>query len=194
MSFVHLHVHSCYSLLDGAIKIDDLVKTALSMGMPAVALTDHGQMYGLWNFYNAATAQGLKPILGVEAYVTNLDHASRDQNEVRSHLTLLAKDMTGYRNLCKLISLANIEGFYNRPRVDYALLSQFSQGLYALSGCLQGEIPRALASGKQAEARAAAERYAKIFPDSFYLEVQENSLPRQSIANKALLELGRQMG
>ncbi|MDR1657143.1 MAG: DNA polymerase III subunit alpha [Deltaproteobacteria bacterium] len=191
MSFVHLHVHSCYSLLDGAIKINDLVKTAKSMDMPAVALTDHGQMLGLWNFYKAAVKEGIKPILGVEAYVTNQKLQNRDQNEVRHHLVLLAKNLTGYQNLCRLISTANIEGFYYKPRVDVDLLAQYSEGLIALSGCLQGEIPKALLAGREDEAQAAAQRYASIFPDSFYLELQENRLPPQAIANQALVDLAK---
>ncbi|MDR2443304.1 MAG: DNA polymerase III subunit alpha [Deltaproteobacteria bacterium] len=194
MSFVHLHVHSCYSLLDGAIKIKDLVKTTKAMGMSAVALTDHGQMFGIWSFYNAAVKEGIKPILGVEAYVTNRSISSRDQTETRHHLVLLAKNLTGYRNLCQIISTANIEGFYNRPRVDIPLLRRHSEGLIALSGCLQGEIPKALVSGREAEAKMAAERFAEIFPNSFYLEVQENLLPAQSIANQALAHLAKTTG
>ncbi|MDR2301798.1 MAG: PHP domain-containing protein, partial [Deltaproteobacteria bacterium] len=150
MSFVHLHVHSCYSLLDGAIRLNDLVKTAKDMGMPAVALTDHGQMFGLWKFFAEAKKVGIKPILGVEAYVTTLGRASRDKNETRHHLTLLAQNLTGYHNLCRMISLANIEGFYYKPRVDYELLSRYSEGVFALSGCMQGEVPMAVLSGNKA--------------------------------------------
>jgi DNA polymerase-3 subunit alpha len=194
MSFVHLHVHSCYSLLDGAIRIEELVNTAKYMGMPAVALTDHGQMFGIWKFYNAAVKVGIKPILGVETYVTNMGRQSRDKNEVRHHLTLLSQNIEGYHNLCRMISLANIEGFYNRPRVDYELLKKYSGGVIALSGCLQGEIPRAILSGRYDEAKLAAEKLAGIFTDRFYLEIQENGLSHQAIANKSLVDLSKETG
>ncbi|MDR1546105.1 MAG: DNA polymerase III subunit alpha [Deltaproteobacteria bacterium] len=194
MSFVHLHVHSCYSLLDGAIKIPELVEAAAAMGMPAVALTDHGQMLGLWSFYKTAKAKGVKPILGVEAYVARQGRKSRDPSEKRFHLTLLAQDLTGYRNLCRLISLANMEGFYYKPRIDLEILEECAQGLVALSGCLQGEIPQAILSNRPEEARAAAERYARILPGRFYLELQENGIAEQALANQALVEMARSMG
>ena len=138
MSFVHLHVHSCYSLLDGAIRLKDLVSTAEAMGMPAVAITDHGQMFGLWNIHKQALKTGGKPILGVEAYVTNMGRRSRDQSEIRHHLVLLAKNLEGFRNLWRMISVANVEGIYNKPRIDLELLGSHRGGLIALSGCLQG--------------------------------------------------------
>ncbi|MDR2366854.1 MAG: DNA polymerase III subunit alpha [Deltaproteobacteria bacterium] len=194
MSFVHLHVHSCYSLLDGAIRINDLVKTAKDMGMPAVALTDHGQMFGLWNFYKAAVKAGIKPILGVEAYVTTNGRETRDKNEIRYHLTLLAENLTGFHNLCRMISLANVEGFYHKPRVDYDLLTKYSGGVLALSGCLQGEVPRAILSNRPDEAKKIAEGLAGIFPGRFYLEIQENGLPHQALANKGLANLAKETG
>ncbi|MDR1045995.1 MAG: DNA polymerase III subunit alpha [Candidatus Adiutrix sp.] len=195
MSFVHLHVHSCYSLLDGAIKIKDLVNTAKSMDMPAVALTDHGQMFGILPFYQAAREVGIKPILGVEAYVSSGSRRARDQNEMRHHLVLLAENLEGYRNLCRLVSRANIEGFYYRPRMDKELLRQYKQGVIALSGCLQGELPWLLLHRQgSAEAVRAAEEYAAIFKDRFYLELQSNGLPEQAEANRGLVEISRKLG
>ncbi len=193
MSFVHLHVHSCFSLLDGAMKINDLVNTAKAMGMPAVALTDHGQMFGALSFYKAAHGAGVKPILGVEAYVT-ADRRRRDPGDERHHLILLAEDLEGYRNLCRLVSRANIEGFYYRPRMDKELLARHSQGIIALSACLSGEVPWLLLNRGEAEARRAAEEYAAIFPDRYYLEVQHNGLPEQAEANRGLAGLARKMG
>lgn len=194
MSFVHLHVHSCYSLLDGAIKLPELLKAAESFGMPAVAVTDHGQMFGIWAFKKAAANSPVKPIYGVEAYVTNLSLTSRDPNEVRHHLVLLAKNMEGYRNLCRLVSIANVEGFYNKPRMDLELVRKHSEGLIALSACLQGEIPRALLSGRYDDAKFAAERLAGIFGDDFFLEVQENGLPPQTMVNRGLAQLAEEVG
>ncbi|MDR0356460.1 MAG: DNA polymerase III subunit alpha [Deltaproteobacteria bacterium] len=194
MSFVHLHVHTYYSLLDGAIRIPDLVKTAKEMNMPAVAVTDHGQMFGLMAFYKEAIAKKIKPILGVEAYLDAVSRFGRDKNEPRHHLTLLAKNLEGYKNLCRMISYANIEGFYYKPRVDYELLSKYSEGVFALSGCLQGQIPRALLAGHGDDARRIAEKMAGLFPDRFYIEIQENGLPEQALANQGLVELADSMG
>ena len=194
MSFVHLHVHSCFSLLDGAIKIPDLVNTAKEMNMPAVALTDHGQMFGVLPFYKEAVKAGVKPILGVEAYVTNEHRRKRNATEVRHHLVLLAENMEGYHNLCRLVSRANIEGFYRRPRMDKELLAQFNEGVIALSACIQGEVPWLLAHRGEAEARRAAEELATIFKDRFYLELQHNGLTEQEEANQGLIELSRKLG
>jgi DNA polymerase-3 subunit alpha len=192
MSFVHLHVHSCYSLLDGAIRIEDLVKTTKAMGMEAVALTDHGQMMGLWAFYQAATAQKIKPILGVETYVASRGRKNRDPNESRYHLTLLAQNLTGYRNLCRLISLANMEGFYFKPRVDKELLAQYSEGIIALSACLQGELPQEIVKGADLDTlKEVADSYSAIFPGRFYLEIMEIGLPQQTPVNEALIDLAK---
>ncbi|MDR2613244.1 MAG: DNA polymerase III subunit alpha [Deltaproteobacteria bacterium] len=193
-SFVHLHVHSAYSLLDGAIRIPDLVSTAKSMGMPAVALTDHGQMFGAWAFYQAAVKAGVKPIVGVEAYVAPGGRHARDKSETRHHLVLLAMDMEGYQNLSRMISLANIEGFYYKPRVDYELLERYGGGIIALSACLQGEIPYAIVRHDYTKARSLIERYAGLFPGRFYLEVQENMIPDQAHVNEILRGYGKDMG
>ena len=192
--FVHLHVHSCYSLMDSTIKINDLVRTARDMDMPAVALTDHGQMFGVLEFYKAALKAGVKPILGVEAYVAAAGRRSRVTPDLQHHLVLLAENMEGYRNLCRLVSLASIEGFYYKPRVDKELLAAHSQNLIALSGCLQGEVPWKLLNRGQAEAARAAEEYAAMFPGRFYLELHSNGLPEQAEANAGLMEIGRTLG
>ncbi|MDR1038017.1 MAG: DNA polymerase III subunit alpha [Deltaproteobacteria bacterium] len=193
-SFVHLHVHSAYSLLDGAIKIPDLVATAKSMGMPAVGLTDHGQMFGSYAFFKEAMDKGVKPIVGVEAYLTTRGRASRDKDERRYHLVLLSMNYEGYLNLCRMISVANTEGFYHKPRVDYELLERYGDGVIALSACLQGEIPRAITDQDYTEARAAIDRYARIFPDRFYLEIQENQIPEQRKVNDTLLAYSKEKG
>ncbi|MDR2354309.1 MAG: DNA polymerase III subunit alpha [Deltaproteobacteria bacterium] len=194
MSFVHLHVHSAYSLLDGAIKIPDLIKTTKEMGMPAVALTDHGQMFGVLNFYKEARAHSIKPIIGVETYVAPQDRKNKDKAQPRYHLVLLAKNLEGYHNLCRMISLANIEGFYHKPRVDPELLERYNSGLIALSACLQGEIPQAILYKGRNAAKLAIEKYASLFPDRFYLEIQENQIPDQTLVNQALIELSREIG
>jgi DNA polymerase-3 subunit alpha len=191
---VHLHVHSGYSLLDGAIKIPDLVDTALEMGMPAVALTDHGQMFGVLNFYWAAKEKGLKPIIGVEAYVSP-DRFSRDKYDPRYHLVLLAQNMEGYRNLTKLVTLANTEGFYYKPRMDYELLKKHNGGLIALTACLQGELARKLLSREGGDSfKESLERYLDFFPDRLYLEIQENQIPDQSVVNRRLIEISQETG
>lgn len=194
MSFVHLHVHSCYSLLDGAIKIEDLVATAKKMEMPAVALTDHGQMFGALPFYKEAKKAGIKPIIGVEGYVASGGRRKREQGEVRHHLILLAENIEGYRNLCRLVSKANIEGFYYRPRMDKELLAEHSEGVIALSACLQGEVPWKILNRNLDEAQRAAEEYATIFKDRFYLEMQHNGLPEQEEVNRGLITLAQKTG
>ncbi|MDR1167069.1 MAG: DNA polymerase III subunit alpha [Deltaproteobacteria bacterium] len=193
MSFAHLHVHSGYSLLDGAIKIPDLVATAKSMGMPAVALTDHGQMFGIKHFYNEAKKQGIKPIIGVETYVAPQGRLTRNKTETRHHLVLLAQNGEGYANLIKLITLANLEGFYFKPRVDMELLRAYNKGIIALSACLQGEIPMAILRKSPQEAKETIERYAQIFDGRFYLELQENQIPEQATVNQALIQYGKDL-
>jgi len=189
MSFVHLHVHSGYSL-DSVIKIDELVQTARAMNMPAVALTDHGHMFGLKEFYKAARAVGVKPILGVEVNVVH-DLHRLDPNDLGHHLVLLAKNLEGYLNLRQLVSLANREGNFGQPRVDKKLLATHSQGIIALSACLQGEIPSLILEGRSAEARSTTEEYARLFPDCFYLELQNHGIPAQAVINAELMEITR---
>lgn len=193
MSFVHLHVHSEYSLLDGFSKVKKLITRAKEMGMPAVALTDHGAMYGVIEFYNAASAAGIKPIIGVEAYMAARRMTDKDAqlDKKSSHLLLIAENETGYRNLLKLSSAAQIEGFYYFPRVDHEFLAQHAEGLICTTGCMSAEIPRAVQEGRLDEARRKLDWYYEVFgKDRFYFELQQHDIPELELMNKALLELG----
>ncbi len=193
-SFVHLHVHTAYSLLDGAIRIKDLLKQAKQYGMESVAVTDHGNMFGAFKFYEEARKAGIKPIIGCETYVAPRGRQRRDQKDPMYHLVLLAMNLEGYGNLSRLISIANLEGFYYKPRVDFEVLEKYNGGLIALSACLQGQVPRLIVSGQEEEAVLAAKRYAEIFDGRFYLEVQQNYLPEQDVANRGLLKLSQELG
>ncbi len=197
MAFVHLHVHTEYSLLDGACRIERLLDRAKELGQPAVAITDHGCMYGAVDFYKAAKKRGIRPIIGCEVYVAERTRFDRvhelDGNS--SHLVLLCENQTGYRNLTALVSAAWTEGFYNRPRVDLDLLEQHHEGLIALSACLAGEIPRALSRNDYAAAKSAALRYEGIFGEgNFYLELQDHGLDAQRYINPSLIRLSRETG
>jgi DNA polymerase-3 subunit alpha len=192
MSFVHLHVHSEYSLLDGLSRLDGLVKRAHDHGMPALALTDHGTMFGVISFYRAAKKAGIKPIIGVEAYMAARGMHDRDpQQDSRAfHLLLLAENDIGYRNLLKIVSAAQLEGFYYRPRIDHDFLAEHSEGLICTSGCLSGEVPRALVNGQDRRARKLLDWYFEIFgPDRFFLELQDHEIPELASVNKALIDL-----
>ncbi|MDR1134091.1 MAG: DNA polymerase III subunit alpha [Synergistaceae bacterium] len=192
--FVHLHVHSEYSLLDGANRCDDLARLASEMGMGAVALTDHGVMYGIVEFYKACHNRGVKPILGCEVYVAPSGHTKRDDNE-KFHLVLLAENDEGYRNLTKLVSIACTEGFYYKPRIDHDLLARHKNGLIALSACLGGEIPSLISAGDADGALSRAVLYRDIMgPENFFLEIQGNSLPEQAVVNKTLIDMSRGHG
>jgi DNA polymerase-3 subunit alpha len=194
MAFTHLHVHSHYSLLDGLPKIDELIEKAKKEKMNALALTDHGVMYGAIEFYKKAKEAGIKPIIGMEAYVALESRFSKRVkiDDRPFHLTLLAKNSEGYKNIIKLSSLGHIEGFYYKPRIDLELLRVYSNGLIALSGCLQGEIPRAILSHQDEEKIAQIiETYREIFKDDFYLEVQAHDFPEQIEVNEKLFLLGK---
>ena len=195
--FVHLHVHTQYSLLDGMIRLDDLFQKAKEYEMPAIAITDHGTMFGAIDFYRQACAAGIKPIIGCELYVAPRGLADRTPSpagETARHLVVWAKDMQGYKNLMKLTSVAHLDGFYYRPRVDKALLKECSQGLIASSACLHGEIASHIVRGRMEDARRAAREFQEIFgEDNFYLEVMENGIPEQKTANRGLMELGREL-
>ena len=195
--FVHLHVHTQFSLLDGACKIPELIALAKEYKMPAVAITDHGNMFGAIEFYSEAMKNGIKPIIGCEIYVapgSRFDRATPVNEEASYHLILLAKDEEGYRNLMKLVSAGYLEGFYYKPRVDKELLAKYSKGLIAQSACLQGEIPYLIVKGKYEEAKLVAAQYKEIFGNGdFYLELQKNLIPEQEIANAGLLKLAREL-
>lgn len=180
-SFVHLHVHSEYSLLDGAARIPDLVNKAADLGMTTLALTDHGVMYGAIPFYKACIERGIKPIIGCEAYMTagsRKERGSRKDQPIH-HLILLAKNMTGYRNLMKLCSIGHLEGFHYKPRIDMESLAAHHEGIICLSACLGGEVPQHLLHGREEEAKRAALRYKHIFGADFYLELQDHGLSEQ---------------
>ncbi|HOO63414.1 MAG TPA: PHP domain-containing protein, partial [Synergistaceae bacterium] len=176
--FVHLHVHSEYSLLDGAIRCGDLAEQVAAWGSPAVALTDHGAMYGAVDFYQKCKSQGVKPIIGCEVYLDPRGHQVRDKKSQNYHLLLLAKDNKGYKNLVKLVSKANTDGFFYKPRIDYDLLSTYGEGLIGSSACLAGEIASLVLQGDEEEAAKKALFYEDILgKGNFYLEVMHNSLP-----------------
>lgn len=196
MSFVHLHVHTQFSLLDGACRIKELMERAVVLGMPAVAMTDHGNMFGALDFYEAAKKYGIKPIIGCEVYVspTTRFERSGDQKST-AHLVLLAKNAEGYGNLMKLVSAGFLEGFYYKPRIDKELLAKYAKGLIGLSACLKGEIPTKLMSGKYDDAKRIAEEYRGIFdPGDFYLEVMEHGIFEQRAVNDGLYRLSRETG
>ncbi|AZK48105.1 DNA polymerase III subunit alpha [Paenibacillus lentus] len=193
--FVHLHVHSEYSLLDGAARLQDLVAKAASFGMKALALTDHGVMYGAVPFYKYCKANGIKPIIGCEMYFTA---ASRKERGTRKdqpihHLILLAKNETGYRNLMRLSSIGHLEGFHYKPRIDWEVLERHSEGLVCLSACLGGEVPQHLLHGRYNEARKAAQRYQAVFGEDFYIELQDHGIPEQKKVLPELIKLAREL-
>ncbi len=197
--FVHLHLHTQYSLLDGANKVSNLMPRVAEHGMSAVAMTDHGNMFGAIDFYRTAASHGIKPIIGCEMYVapqSRFDKQPAGAHDLEHggnfHLILLAMNQEGYRNLCRLVTAGFTEGFYRKPRVDRELLRELNGGLIALSGCLSGELARAMLRDDGKRARAAADEYAAIFDERFYVEVQANHLPQQEKVNPALIELARQ--
>ena len=197
MAFVHLHVHSEYSLLDGACRIEGLVSRAKELGQTAVAVTDHGVMYGAVDFYKAAKKAGIRPIIGCEVYVaarTRFDKVHELDGE-HSHLVLLCKNETGYHNLIKLVSAGWTEGFYSRPRVDRELLEKYHEGLICLSACLAGEIPRALLRGDAEGARETALWYDTVFGrGNYYLEIQDHGLSEQKSVNPQIIRIARETG
>ena len=194
MSFAHLHVHSQFSLLDGFSSIDKLVKRTQEMGMPAVALTDHGSMFGVIDFFKAAQKAGVKPIIGLETYLAARGMTDRDpQYDKKSfHLLLLAENQTGYQNLLKIASVSQIEGFYYFPRIDREFLAAHSEGLIATSGCFAAEVPRAIHNGDMKKAQQKLDWYYETFgPERFFLELQRHDMPDLEKVNQGLLELGK---
>ena len=193
MSFVHLHTHTEYSLLDGFSNIKKLVQRAAELEMPALAITDHGTMFGSIDFYNAATNAGIKPIIGLESYMAARRMTDRDSrlDKRSSHLLLLAENQTGYQNLLKIASAAQLDGFYYFPRIDHEFLATHAEGLICTSGCMAAEIPRAISNGDLEGARKKLDWYYDVFgPNNFFIELQEHEIPELATINKALLELG----
>ena len=198
MAFAHLHVHTEYSLLDGSNKISEYVSRVKALGMTAAAITDHGVMYGVIDFYKAAKKEGINPIIGCEVYVAPGSRFDREQSHGDDryyHLILLAENNTGYANLMKIVSRSFTEGFYYKPRVDLELLRQFHEGIIACSACLAGEIAREIVRGSSAGAREAAKRYLDIFGEgNFFLELQDHGYPDQQTVNAELLRMSSEMG
>jgi len=196
--FVHLHVHTHYSLLDGLTQIGPLVKKAKFHGMDAVAITDHGAMYGAIEFYQACKKNEIKPLIGMEAYVapvSRLERSGRGGENDTSHLTLIAKNITGYRNLMKLATRASLEGFYYKPRTDHELLAELGEGIIALSGCLNGEIPKAILANETHRVRELIKKYQSYFGKDFYFEIQHHpTVPEQDIVNRGLFKLSEEFG
>ncbi len=193
MSFAHLHVHTEYSLLDGFSNIKKLVKRVKEMNMESVAITDHGTMFGVIDFYKAAKAQGIKPIIGLEAYMAARTMKDKDSklDRTSSHLLLLAENETGYKNLLKIASAAQMEGFYYYPRIDHEFLAAHADGLICTSGCMSAEIPRALLNENPAEAVKKWDWYSEVFGrDRFFVELQQHNIKEITDLNKQLLSLG----
>lgn len=197
MSFTHLHVHTEYSLLDGSCKIKEIVSRAKELGMDSLAITDHGVMYGVIDFYKAAKEQGIKPIIGCEIYVSpgsRFDKSIGQSEDKYYHLVLLAENDTGYSNLMKIVSKGFIDGFYYKPRVDYEILQEYHEGIIALSACLAGEVQRYLARGFYEEGKKAAEKYLNIFGEgNYFLELQDHGIPEQKMVNSSLLRMSKEL-
>src|SRR5688572_19637606 len=202
MSFVHLHQHTEYSLLDGATRPEALAKRVSQLGMPACAITDHGNMFGAVEFYNAMKKEGVKPIIGCEMYVaynSRFDKAGIEDGQAdagaNNHLIVLAQNDAGYRNLVKLVSAGYTEGFYYKPRIDKELLREHSEGLIVLSSCLKGEVSQALAGGNFQKAKDAALAYKEILgAENFFLEIQDHGIPDQQKIVPLMAQLGREVG
>ena len=197
MSFVHLHVHTEYSLLDGACRIDGIMDRVKELGQTAIAITDHGVMYGCIDFYKAAKAAGIKPIIGCEVYVARRGMADRVHGIDNDpyHLVLLCENRKGYENLCYLVSEAFIHGFYGKPRIDLSLLRQHHEGLIALSACLAGAIPQYLMEEDYDSAKEYAKKMSGIFGEgNFFLEMQDHGIPEQRPVNQGVQRLARELG
>ena len=196
LDFVHLHIHTEYSLLDGANRIDKLVEKVKNMGMKAVAITDHGNMFGVMDFYKECKKQGIKPIIGCEMYVSQDSKLIKDEfNKKSNHLILLAKNNEGYKNLSKLVSISYLEGFYYKPRVDIEDLKKYSNGLICLSACLAGIIPSMLLAGDYEGAKKTALEYNKIYGDgNYYLEMQDHGINEQKMVNQGLIRISKETG
>ena len=197
MAFAHLHVHTEYSLLDGASRIKELVRRTKELGMDSVAMTDHGVMYGAVRFYKEAKAQGIHPVIGCEVYLAPRMRQERAEvgGQRYYHLILLAENELGYRNLVQLVSLANIEGYYYKPRIDKELLRRYHEGIIALSACVAGEIPQAILRGERERAEKLVEEYIDIFGrKNFFLEIQDHGIPDEKTAFAGVIDLSEKFG
>ena len=196
--FVHLHSHTEFSLLDGISRLPDMVRRAKELNQPALAITDHGNMYSAIYFYKECVAQGVKPIIGFEVYVTENSRFDRPEGRSRErlkHLILLAETMEGYRNLVKIVSKASTEGFNYKPRADRDLLRQYSKGIIALSACIQGEIPQYILQDNMEGAKRSIEWYIETYgKDNFFLEIQNHGLPEEAKAQEELIKLSKEYG
>src|SRR5712671_6397037 len=199
--FVHLHLHTEYSLLDGACRLDRLVDKAHELKFPALAITDHGAMHGVVDFYKAAREKGIKPIIGCEVYVAPGSRLEKKTGngggtrDIYNHLVLLAKDEAGYKNLVKLTTAAHLEGYYYKPRIDKEILTAHKDGIIALSGCLASEIPEAIAKDDLKKAREAIDWFKQTLgPENFYLELQNHGIAEQAKVNKHLIPWAREFG
>ena len=194
-SFAHLHVHTEFSLLDGSNKIKELVSRAKELGMSHLAITDHGSMYGVVDFYKEAKKAGIHPIIGCEIYVASKDRHIKyqDPDNITHHLVLLVKNQVGYENLMKIVSEASLEGFYYKPRVDHAFLEEHSEGLICLSACLGGEVQQYFNEGQDEKAREAALFYKNLFKDDYYLELQDHGLEEQKKVNEKNIALAKEL-
>lgn len=198
MEFTHLHVHTEYSLLDGSNKINEYVARVKELGMDSAAITDHGVMFGCIDFYRAAKAAGIKPILGCEVYVapgSRFDKEIGREEDRYYHLVLLAENQEGYQNLMKIVSTGFVDGFYYKPRVDLEILEKYHEGIIALSACLAGEVARDITKGFYEESKKAALRYEEIFgKGNFFLELQDHGIPEQHRVNQQLVRMSRETG
>ena len=197
MAFTHLHVHTEYSLLDGSNKIKEYVRRVKELGMDSAAITDHGVMYGVIDFYKACRAEGIRPILGCEVYVapnSRFDKELTGGDDRYYHLVLLAENNTGYNNLTRIVSRGFTEGYYYKPRVDMELLKEFHEGIIALSACLAGEVQRYITKGLYDEAKKTALKYQACFgKGNYFLELQDHGLPEQKMVNTALLQMSKEL-
>src|SRR3989338_7684204 len=190
---VPLHLHTEYSLLDGASRIKDLIKKAKENNIPALAVTDHGVMYGAIELYKSAKNEGIKPIIGCETYIVNGDHNDKSGRSPLYHLILLAKNDEGYINLSKVVTESNLNGFYYKPRINKEFLKRHSKGLIALTACIGGEVPNTILKGKYEDARNIAELYKDIFGDDFYLEIQDHGLSEEKFVNPLIAQLAKEL-
>ena len=193
--FTHLHLHTEYSLLDATIRIPELITKLKESGMNACAITDHGNMYGVFKFQKIMKDEGLKPIIGCEVYIAPREMQKKEFgiDNKYFHLILLAKDLEGYKNLIKIVSVAHMDGFYYRPRIDFETLSKYTDGIIATSACLAGPLSVPIWEGDYEKALDTAKKYSKIFKDNFYIEIQRNGMEEQEKVNEGLIKIAKEL-